>query len=86
MITTEELKNALIELFDLEGVHADELVDDDHLFGDGLGLDSVDAIELSIFLDNEYGIVFKNVAQSEAVFRSIKTLQTFINSSEKQDA
>jgi len=83
LITTEELKNALIELFALEGVHADELLDDDHLFGDGLGLDSVDAIELSIFLDNEYGIVFENVVESEAVFRSIKTLQTFINTKKK---
>ncbi|MGB5965933.1 MAG: phosphopantetheine-binding protein [Sulfurimonadaceae bacterium] len=79
MITTEKLKMELIELFNLEGVHAEEISDDDHLFHDGLGLDSVDAIELTIFLDNEYGIVFSNISESEKVFASIKTLQEFIN-------
>mgnify|MGYP002266967521 CR=1 FL=1 len=69
----------LIELFNLEGVHAEEISDDDHLFHDGLGLDSVDAIELTIFLDNAYGIVFSNISESETVFASIKTLQEFIN-------
>jgi len=79
VISTDKLKTDLIELFNLEGVHAKEISDDDHLFDDGLGLDSVDAIELSIFLDNEYGIVFTNIAESESVFTSIKTLQEFIN-------
>jgi len=79
VITTEKLKTELIELFNLEGVDVSELADDDHLFGDGLGLDSVDAIELTIFLDNEYGIVFSNIAESEAVFTSIKSLQEYIN-------
>ncbi len=82
MITTEKLKTELIELFNLEGVHAEEISDDDHLFHDGLGLDSVDAIELTIFLDNEYGIIFGNISESEAVFASIKTLQEFINANE----
>ena len=82
MITTEKLKTELIELFNLEGVHAEEISDDDHLFHDGLGLDSVDAIELTIFLDNEYGIIFGNISESEAVFASIKTLQEFINENE----
>lgn len=82
MITTQQLKAALIELFSLEGISVDEIADDDHLFGDGLGLDSVDAIELTIFLDNEYGIVFDNIAESEAIFRSIKSLQEYINTQE----
>ena len=72
----------MIELFNLEGVHTEEIADDDHLFGDGLGLDSVDAIELTIFLDNEYGIVFNNISESEAVFASIQALQEYINTHE----
>ena len=83
MITTEQLKKELIELFNLEGVSVEEIADDDHLFGDGLGLDSVDAIELTIFLDNEHGIVFSNISESEAVFSSIKNLQEYINQHEK---
>ncbi|MDA3946483.1 MAG: phosphopantetheine-binding protein [Helicobacteraceae bacterium] len=79
MITTEKLKTELIALFNLEGVLAEEISDDDHLFHDGLGLDSVDAIELTIFLDNAYGIIFPNISESEKVFTSIKTLQEYIN-------
>ncbi len=79
MISSEELKAELIELFNLEGVMAEEIADDDHLFQDGLGLDSVDAIELTIFLDNSYGIVFSNIAESEQAFSSIKALQNHIN-------
>ena len=86
LITTEQLKTELIALFNLEGVDAQEIADDDHLFGDGLGLDSVDAIELSIYLDNEYGIVFSNISESEAVFETIKTLQDFINKNENVNA
>ena len=83
MITTEQLKKELIELFNLEGISVEEIADDDHLFGDGLGLDSVDAIELTIFLDNEHGIVFSNISESEAVLSSIKNLQEYINQHEK---
>ena len=79
MINTEKLKTELIELFNLEGVTTEEIADDDHLFQDGLGLDSVDAIELTIFLDNAYGIVFSNIAESEKAFGSIKALQEHIN-------
>jgi len=79
VVTTEQLKSELIELFNLEGVHTDAIADDDHLFNEGLGLDSVDAIELTIFLDNRYGIVFSNIAESEKVFSTVKTLQEYIN-------
>jgi len=86
MLTTEKLKSELIELFNLEGVSAEEIGDGDPLFHDGLGLDSVDAIELTIFLDNSYGIVFSNIAESEKVFSSIKTLQEYINAHGNPDA
>ncbi|MCJ7765342.1 MAG: phosphopantetheine-binding protein [Thiovulaceae bacterium] len=79
MITTDRLKSELIALFNLEGVNAEEIAEDAALFHEGLGLDSVDAIELTIFLDNEYGIVFSNIAESEKVFASIRTLQDYIN-------
>ncbi len=78
-MTTEKLKTELIDLFNLEGVDVSEIGDNDHLFHDGLGLDSVDAIELTIFLDNTYGIVFPNIAASEQAFRSIQSLYDYIN-------
>jgi len=79
LLDIETLKSQLIELFQLEGVKASDLSDEAALFHEGLGLDSVDAIELTIFLDNEYEIVFDNMAESEAAFVSIKKLAKYIN-------
>ena len=79
MLDIETLKSQLIELFQLEGVNASDLSDEAALFHEGLGLDSVDAIELTIFLDNEYEIVFDNMADSETAFVSIKKLAEYIN-------
>ena len=81
-----QLKTELIELFGLEDIAVNELPDEAHLFEDGLGLDSVDAIELTIFLDNEYGIVFDNIVASEAVFSSIGSLQNYINEHKSKNA
>jgi len=79
LLEIETLKSQLIELFQLEGVNAADLSDDAALFHEGVGLDSVDAIELTIFLDNEYEIVFENMADSESAFASIKKLSDYIN-------
>ena len=80
MITTDDLKSKIIEGLNLEDIDAEEIGDDDPLFGDeGLGLDSVDAIELTIFLDNEYGIRFANMADSQQAFASIRTLTEYVN-------
>ncbi|RLA73406.1 MAG: acyl carrier protein [Epsilonproteobacteria bacterium] len=79
MVEIETLKSQLIALFQLEGVNAADLSDEAALFHEGLGLDSVDAIELTIFLDNEYEIVFDNMADSETAFVSIKKLVEYIN-------
>ncbi|OQX57065.1 MAG: hypothetical protein B5M52_08145 [Helicobacteraceae bacterium 4484_230] len=79
MLDIETLKSKLIELFHLEEVHVEDLSDDAALFQDGLGLDSVDAIELTIFLDNEYGIVFNSMAETETAFASIRKLLEYIN-------
>ena len=79
MLDIKILKLKLIELFHLEEVYAEDLSDDAALFQDGLGLDSVDAIELTIFLDNEYGIVFDSMTETEAAFVSIRKLLEYIN-------
>ena len=79
MIEYRLIKEQLIEALQLEDMSADEIDDDAPLFGEGLGLDSVDAIELVIFLDNQYGIKIENVGQSKEIFISIRTLTDFIN-------
>lgn len=52
----QELKAKIIEQLNLEDVAVDEIADNDSLFGDGLGLDSIDALELIVMLDKDYGI------------------------------
>ena len=52
----EELKGKIIEQLNLEDVTVEEIGDDEQLFGDGLGLDSIDALELIVMLDKDYGI------------------------------
>ncbi|MEJ2497453.1 MAG: phosphopantetheine-binding protein [Sulfurovaceae bacterium] len=78
MVTYDEIKQKIIEALNLEDITADEIEDDAPLFNEGLGLDSVDAIELIIFLDNQYGIKIDNAGESREVFASIKTLTDFI--------
>jgi len=83
MVEYTTVKEQLIEALGLEDMSADEMEDDAALFGEGLGLDSVDAIELVIFLDNQYGIKIDNVGQSKEIFVSIRTLTDFINQNKK---
>lgn len=83
MIEYRLIKEQLIEALQLEDMSADEIDDDAPLFGEGLGLDSVDAIEVVIFLDNQYGIKIDNVGQSKEIFISVRTLTDFINQKQK---
>ena len=83
MITTTELKEKLIEGLGLEDIDANEIDDSDALFDDGLGLDSVDAIELIVILENEYGIKFKKMEETEDLFTTVQVLTDYINNNAK---
>lgn len=79
-----ELKQLIIECLDLEDVEPDEIIDDEPLFVEGLGLDSIDALEIGLALQKQYGIKLK--ADSEETrhhFRSINTLAELVESWEK---
>jgi len=73
-----ELKAKIIQVLNLEDVSAEDIKDDDSLFGDGLGLDSIDALELIVLLDKEYGIKLSDPKQGKAIFESINTMAEFI--------
>ena len=83
MITTERVKLQLIEGLALEDLDMNDIDDNAALFNEGLGLDSVDAIELIVILDNEYGLKFKNMDETKDVFVSIQTLTDYINAHAK---
>jgi len=80
MISTEDIKIKLISGLNLEDITADEIDDDAPLFNEGLGLDSVDAIELIVVLDNEYGIKFENMNDVKDIFATPQSLTNYINS------
>lgn len=73
-----ELKHKIIEVLNLEDVSADEIKDTDPLFGGGLGLDSIDALELIVLLDKDYGIKLSDPKKGKEIFQSIDTMAKFI--------
>ncbi len=73
-----ELKKNIIEILNLEDVSIEEIKDDDSLFGDGLGLDSIDALELIVMLDKDYGIRLSDPKEGRKIFESIEVMATYI--------
>lgn len=77
-ISTHELKSKIIEQLKLQDISPEQIDDDAPLFGTGLGLDSIDALELVVLLEKDYGIVIKDIEEGRPAFRSVKTLAEFI--------
>lgn len=76
----EKLKAQLIEALNLEEITPEDIDPEAPLFGDdGLGLDSIDALEIILLLDKDYGIKLKNPAEGKQVFYSVKTMADYIS-------
>jgi len=73
-----ELKEKIIEQLNLEDLSVEDIKNDDFLFGDEIGLDSIDALELIVMLEKDFGIKLTDPAQGKEVFTSIETLAQFI--------
>ncbi len=73
-----ELKEKIIEQLSLEDVEVSEIGDNDPLFGDGLGLDSIDALELIVMLEKDYGIKLKDPKEGKLIFESIGVMAAYI--------
>jgi len=73
-----ELKKEIINVLNLEGMTPDDISDDNELFGEGLGLDSIDALELIVLLEKNYGIKLKDPSQGKEVFKSVRVMAEFI--------
>jgi len=74
----QELKEKIIEQLNLEDIAVEEIKDTDPLFGEGLGLDSIDALELIVMLDKDYGIKLADPKQGKAIFESVATMAGYI--------
>ena len=77
-----EIKELIVASLDLEDVSAADIVTDAPLFGDGLGLDSIDALELGMAIKKQYGVTFSADKEANKVyFKSVATLAEYIANS-----
>ena len=74
----EQLKRQIIEFLNLTPMTADEIKDDEPLFGDGLGLDSIDSLELIVLLKREYGIDIRDPKDGRKVLVDVNTMADYI--------
>ena len=73
-----QLKKEIIEVLNLEEVKPEDIDNDASLFGEGLGLDSIDALELIVLIEKNYGIKLKDPAQRKEIFKSISVMADYI--------
>ena len=74
----EEIKRLIVERLRLDGVEPSSIEDDQPLFGGGLGLDSVDALELVVGIEQRYGLILQGDDLDRAVFSSVASLAEFV--------
>lgn len=80
----DQLKKQIIEALNLEDMTAQDIDSEAPLFGEGLGLDSIDALELIVLLEREYGIKLTNPAEGKEIFRSVTSIADFVSKNRKK--
>ncbi len=79
-----ELKEKIIDALKLVDLKPEDIDADAPLFGAGLGLDSIDALELMLLLEKNYGIKLKNPAEGKEVFKSVRTMAEYIKANQSK--
>ena len=79
----DKLKGEIIQSLNLNDLKKEDIDADAPLFGEGLGLDSIDALELIVLLEKNYGIKIANPADAKKVFISIRTMAEYIKANQK---
>ena len=78
-----KIKEQVIEVLNLEDIEPADIDTDAPLFGDGLGLDSIDALELIVLLEKHYGIKIEDPKDGKKIFYSIRTIAEYIQEKTK---
>ena len=73
-----KLKEQIIAALNLEDMTPADIDNDAPLFGEGLGLDSIDALELIVILDKNYGIKLDSPAQGKDIFKNVRTIAEYV--------
>lgn len=74
-----ELKKEIIEVLNLDGMTPDDIDENAPLFGEGLGLDFIDALELIVLMEKSYGIKLANAAEGRDIFKSVATMAKYVS-------
>lgn len=74
-----QVKKLIIDSLRIEGMAPEEIESDAPLFGDGLGLDSIDALQLVVAMEKEYGVVVPDAATGTKVFQSVRSMAEYIS-------
>jgi acyl carrier protein len=80
-----DLKIQIIEQLNLKEIRPEDITDDQPLFVEGLGLDSIDALELIVLLQQQYKIKLSNADEGPKVFRSVKTMAEYITAHQSRN-
>ena len=74
----EQVKKQIVEFLNLTSIKPEDIKDDQPLFGDGLGLDSIDSLELIVLLSREYGITINDPKEGRKVLADVNTMVAYI--------
>ncbi|MBO9619191.1 MAG: acyl carrier protein [Niabella sp.] len=74
----QQVKEQIIKFLNLNTVKPEEIKDDEPLFGEGLGLDSIDSIELIVMLSREYGINIQDPKEGRKILTTVNTMVDYI--------
>lgn len=78
-----KVKQMIIDALRIEGMVAEEIDDDAPLFGEGLGLDSIDALQLVVAMEKDFGVVVPDAATGTKVFASVRAMAAYIAENQK---